>query len=191
MPSTVTRIGRALRFTKYTLGALACTAVVALADLWSFPRELTKEEYIFGDSKFILEVDGTKDWMWPPHTLLIYRGEELLAKYRNIGFQKVYASKDNRFFVGVSNKGVPGTAFVIFDVEGNLLREQKHLFLPPGLYTEQSLAIIKHWYDEKNPEVQFDVTDGRLVSVFIRGSNKQKYDLLKTDLGLREKAKEH
>jgi hypothetical protein len=58
------------------------------------------------------------------------------------------------------------------------------LFLPPGLYTERSFAIIKHWYDEKNPEVQFDVTDGRLVSVFIRGSNKQKYDLLKTDLGL-------
>jgi hypothetical protein len=179
-----------MRFAMYTLGALACSAFVALADSWFFPKELTREEYIFGGSKFVLEIDGTKDWGWPPHTLSIYRGDELLAKYRNVGFKKVYASKDNRFFVGVSNHGVPGTAFVVFDAEGNLLREEKHRFLPPGLYTKQSLVIWQHWYDEKNPEVQFDVTDGRLVRVFIRGSNQQKYDLLKRDLDFREKANE-
>ncbi|HEV2296835.1 MAG TPA: hypothetical protein VGR35_23545 [Tepidisphaeraceae bacterium] len=140
----------------------------------------------FGESKLVLEIDGTKSQHYPPHTLSVYVGDELLAKYKNVGFDKVYASKDNKFFVGVSNGGIPGTAFVVFDAEGNLLREEKHRFLPRALYTSQSVTVIRVWYDRENPNVEFDVRDGRLLAVFIRGSNNQRYNLLERDLGFRE-----
>lgn len=129
-----------------------------------------------------------KDWGYPPHTLSIYAGDELLAKYKNVGFEKVYASKDNMFFVGVSNSGIPGTAFVIFDAQGNLLRELKHPFLPHAMYTSRSVTIMRVWYDGEDPEVEFNVRDGHLIGISIRGSNNQKYDLLEPDLGFREAA---
>jgi hypothetical protein len=174
-----------MKYMMCAICVLACAAAV-LADSWMFPKKLIKNEHTFGDSKIVLEVDGTKDQGFPPHTLSIFTGDQLLAKYKNVGFEKVYSSMDNRFFVGVSNRGIPGTAFVVFDADGNLLREEKHRFLPYELYTSQSVTLVREWYDEKNPDVEFDVRDGRLAAVFIRGSNKQKYNLLERDLGFRE-----
>lgn len=167
---------------------LVCSAAMLSADSWAFPKELAKKEFTFGESKFVLEVDGTRNQGFPPHTLSIYAGDRLLAKYQNVGFQKVYGSKDNKFFVGVSNSGIPGTAFVVFDAEGNLLREEKHRFLPHALYTAQSVTLMRVWFDEKSPDVEFDIRDGRLMAVLIRGSNGQRYNLLERDLGFRETA---
>ena len=69
--------------------------------------------------------DARENTRWPLFELMIYKGDELQAKYRNIGFDKIFASEDNRYFLGVSNTGIPGTAFVIFDSDGKLLREVK------------------------------------------------------------------
>src|SRR5688572_33508631 len=114
-----------MRYAMYAFLVLACSAAMVLADSWRYPKELIKKEFEFGESKLVLEIDGTKSQAWPPHTLSIYAGDQLLAKYKNVGFDKVYASNDNKFFVGVSNSGIPGTAFVVFDAQGNLLREEK------------------------------------------------------------------
>lgn len=155
----------------------------ALADKWSYPAEVAKETFEFGKSKFILEVDGKRDQYLPPHTLSIYLNDELVARYRNIGFAKVYASEGNRYFVGLSNRGIPGTAFVIFDAEGNLIREEKHRFLPPGVHTSMSVTLVREWFNDKEPAVEFKMDGDRLTAVFVQGSNGQRYDLLKADLG--------
>lgn len=173
---------------KYVLCAicvLACSAA-ALADRWAFPEKLVRTEHVFGETKIVLEVDGTKSHLYPPHTLSIYAGDELLARYKNVGFEKVFASSDNRFFVGLSNDGIPGTAFVVFDAAGNLLREVKHPFLPAGMYTQQSITRLRQWYDDKDPGVEFDTSNGVLHAVLVRGSNRQKYSLLERDLKPRE-----
>jgi len=158
----------------------------AFADSWTYPPRVTSEKFLFGESRIVLEIDGTRNSGYPPHTLLIYRRGELVAKYKNVGFEKVYASADNRYFVGLSNWGIPGTAFVVFDAEGNLLREQKHRFLPDGVHTVRSVTVRRVWYDAEKPAVEFGVEAGRLVSVKVRGSNGQRYDLLAPDLGVRQ-----
>lgn len=162
-------------------------SVTALADSWAFPKKLMKKEFEFGESKIVVEIDGRKSQGFPPHTLYIYAKGQLQAQYKNVAFDKVYTSEDNQFFVGASNTGIPGTAFVVFDAKGNLLREVKHRFVPPGMYTSQSITLIRRWFDEADPNVQFLIRDDRLVGVSIRGSNKQTYDLLKPDFGFRDK----
>jgi hypothetical protein len=175
-----------MKYAMYAVLVLAGCVATVQADSWSFPKKLIKKEFEFGDTKLVLEIDGTKNQGYPPHTLSIYSGDELVAKCQNIGFEKIYASDDNKFFVGVSNSGIPGTAFVIFDADGKLLREEKHRFLPRELYTARSITLVRAWFDEENPDVKFEVSEGRLSAVFIRGSNKQKYNLMEPDIGFRE-----
>lgn len=164
------------------LVALACFARCAAADTWVFPPKLVTKNFEFGRSAFVLEVDGTKDQSFPPHTLLVRLDGELAAKYRNIGFDEIYASENNRFFVGLSNSGIPGTAFVVFDAQGNLLREEKHRFMPVAIYTSRSTTVDRTWYDADRPEVEFEIENGRLRGVLVNGSNGHRYDLLKRNL---------
>lgn len=167
-----------------TLAAFSWFTSFTFGDSWFFaPKKVTKNSK-FGDSKIVLEIDGTKDQQFPPHTLSIYRHGELVAKYPNVGFDQIFASPDNRFFVGLSNSGIPGTAFVVFDANGNLLREEKHRFLPAAIYTRRSLTIDRTWFDSDNPEVEFDVHEGHLRGIDVRGSGKRKFGLLEWDLGV-------
>ena len=107
-----------MKHAAYAFLMLACATDLALADEWRFPKTLAKQEQTFGESKLVVEIDGTKGSAFPPHMLSIYAGDQLLAKYKNVAFQRVYASNDNKFFVGLSNHGIPGTAFVVFDAQG-------------------------------------------------------------------------
>ena len=173
------------RFATLFAVVLLATAGWILADSWAYPPEVKIKSFEFGKSKLVLEIDGTRDQSFPPHTLLIFLDDQLMAKYRNVGFTDVYASDDKRYFVGLSNSGIPGTAFVIFDAEGNLIREEKHRFLPRGIHTEMSVTVLRAWYDEKKPTAEFVMDNGRLMGVLVQGSNGQRYDLLKGDLGFK------
>jgi len=154
---------------------------LSYADSWSFEAKVTEKAYEFGDSKIVLKVDATQDQSWPAHTLSIYLGDELMARYKNVGFEQIFASPDNKYFLGVSNSGIPGTAFVIFDREGNLIREEKHNYMAMTIYTEISVTLGRKWYDPKNPGVEF-VTDGRrLGKVLIRSHTNKTYNLLYRD----------
>jgi len=68
-----------------------------------------------------------------------------MAQYKNVGFEEVFASPDNEYFLGVSNSGIPGTAFVIFNKKGNLIREEKHGFMAMSIYTEMSITLHRTW----------------------------------------------
>ena len=153
------------------------------ADSWLFPATLTEKAFAFGKTKVVLEVDGREDQSFPPHAVSIYVDGALRAKYRGVGFEQVHPSADKKYFVGLSNGGIPGTAFVVFDAAGNLIREQKHDFMPDAVYTSRSVTVIREWFDDERPGVEFNAANGRLVGVIVRGSNGKRYDLLKADLG--------
>ena len=165
------------------LAVLLCVCGAARADSWSYAREVTNTTHEFGKSRIVLEVDATRNQSYPDHTLFIYLGGQLMAKYRNVGFDQIHASNDNEYFVGLSNSGIPGTAFVIFDARGNLIREQRHRFMPMGIYTTMSVTLRRVWLDLEKPEVEFKADKDRLLSLLVLGSNKQRYDLLRPDLG--------
>src|SRR5688572_26743637 len=107
------------------LAVLVCCPSTG-ADVWApFPDELITKRFKFGDTVIVREIDGTKGGTAPPHYVTIYAGDTLVARYKNVGFEHLYASKDKRFFVGLSNTGLTKTAFVVFDREGHLIREVK------------------------------------------------------------------
>lgn len=169
------------------LAVMTTAAIVAavLADSWSFPPTMEKKVHEFGRSRIVLERDATQNQRYPAFSLTVYLDDEMVARYPNVGVEQIFASPDNRYFVGLSNHGLPGTAFVVFDRYGNLIREQKHQFNDFRIYTESSVTLTRKWYDDTNPEVDFGLTGEFLRGVRVNGSADRRYNLLDRDLGLR------
>ena len=90
-----------------------------------------------------------------------------MAKYKNIYCEEILSSPDRKYFLGVSNCGVPGTAFIIFDYKGNLIREEKHDFFNLPYYCSESVIISRVWYNTKNPNTEFVYKDGKLEKILI------------------------
>lgn len=165
------------------LTLILCLGSLSTADSINFAKALTERSFEFGKTKVIATVDGRREEGYPLHTLTIYLDGAVVAKYPNVGFEQIHASEDQQYFVGLSNTNLTGgTAFVVFDAEGKLYREEKHRFMPPLMYTLRSAGLIAEvWFDEEKPNVTFD---GSLRSVWVRGSNGRTYDLLKRDFGV-------
>lgn len=158
---------------------------LAFGDSVYFPPEVHRKTFDFGKSKIEVERDGKEKekQFYPPHALFIYLDGLLMAQYKNVGFTDIHPSHDNRYFVGLSNTGITPSAFVVFDADGNLLREVKHEHMPERIYTARSPTVFRWWFDREKPDVQFEVVRGRLSGVRVTGSNGQRYDLLAPDLG--------
>ena len=133
---------------------LAIVVQPVLGDKWSFPPEKVNQEYIFDKTKIILTRDSTENQTFPDFVLSIYFENNLMAQYRNVGFEEIVASDDNKIFVGLSNSGIPGTAYVVFDYKGRLLRETKHQY-SNFEYCKKSITIVRDWYNKENPDVKF------------------------------------
>ena len=125
----------------------------AYADSWEFPAEKTEDEFKFGDVTILRTLDARKDQQHPAFYLSIYREDNLEAKFKGVYFEDIYASDDNQHFIGLSNDGLPGTAFVLFDGRGNLIRIQNHEY-PLFDYCEMSVTRSRKWYAE-SPAAEF------------------------------------
>lgn len=159
---------------------LAMLAQSAIADSWKFdPVEKNKVE-TYGDIKIVQTTDARNDSQYPDFLLSIYFKDELLAKYKGVSFQKLFASPDHSRFVGLSNRGLPGTAVIVFDNKGNLLLEAKH-GLAAFDYCDESVTLVRRWYDEDKPDVQFvsDETYGGYKEITVRDCRGKTQDLLK------------
>ena len=166
--------------TLYCLTLLGLLSQPATADSWKFdPIEKSKVE-TYGDIKIIQTTDARKDRQYPDFLLSIYVKDELLAKYKGVSFQKLFASPDNSRFVGLSNRGLPGTAVVVFDNKGNLLLEVKHA-LAAFDYCDESVTLVRRWYDEEKPDVQFvpDEKYGGYKEIKVRDCRGKSEDLIK------------
>jgi hypothetical protein len=108
-----------------------------------------------------------------------------VGEHEDIGFEQIFASPDNAYFLGVSNRGLVQPAYVIFDRNGRILKAQPHD--PRKVhYFAMSVTLIRKWYDSEKPDPRFDVVDGKLKDVSINGCDgKQVCLLIREDLDLR------
>lgn len=109
------------------------------------------------------------------------RGAENLFTVED--FADYLAASDNgRYLVGLSNRGSVN-AFWIRDSSGKVIEHKTH-FLGThywlGIhYCSQSVTNVREWFDAKNPDVRFQIKDGKLVQVLVRSCDGKDLHLLK------------
>lgn len=164
------------------LAASLLTSVHAFADSWRYQPKKIEQEDKFGEVRIVKSVDGRKDQKYPDFAVTIYQLGKMVALYKGVSYQKLFASPDNDLFVGLSNDGIPGTAVIIFDKSGNLRLEAKH-GIARFQYCEESITLVRKWFDEDRPEVSFvQDNEGRLKTITLRDCKGNTVDLMKTIL---------
>jgi len=163
----------------FFLFAFIVAAKIAAADSWSFDPVKEDRVETFGSSRIVLTTDARKNSMYPDYVLSIYYKDELRAQYRGLAFQQLFASPDNSRFLGLSNRGLPGTAVVLFDKDGNLLLEVKH-GLAAFNYCTESVTLVRKWFDEKKPDVKFVANEkhGGYQAITLRDCKGNTTDLI-------------
>jgi len=151
------------RFVVLASVAAACSS--ARADDWILPPEVKETTNVFGNTKVVLHYDSTTNRLYPEYTLKIYQGEKRVGEHAGVGFDKVYADADNRYFLGVSNRGLVKAAWVVFDRDGRIIRHQPHGRMK---YCRMSVSLVREWYYEKKPEPEFKGGGGKLQEVSVR-----------------------
>jgi hypothetical protein len=137
--------------------SLALGAPTVNADSWRYEKRSTDKVYEYGETKIILTVDATRNQLYPDFIVKVFKNGELMAQYRNVAFEHLAALRDASLFIGVSNDGLPGTAIVIFDKNGNLQLELKH-DMAHFDYCSHSVTRVREWYSREKPDFSFDET---------------------------------
>ena len=167
---------------------------VGRADTWSYPPIVNEKVHEFGEVRIVRTIDATRNSRHPDFSISIYRAGELRALLRGVSFEHIAATKDNGFFVGVSNSGLPGTAIIIFDADGNLKVEIKHNFSNLK-YCRKSITLDRIWYFSDAPDIVFEYFSessnyhevGDVEFITIRdceGNRRNLFELIKQALGL-------
>jgi len=163
-------------------GKSRCISFLGLACVLFLPIFLIGDEcfilpcdtkLVFGDTTIVKKVNPSEDEV----SISIYCKEKLKAKLEGVWFERIFPSPKFDYFLGVTNTGIPGTAFILFSKYGMLLREVKHDFLDFIPYCGQSLVCDRTWYNDKNPGVEFVFDEGGLSKVFINGCDGKRYNL--------------
>ncbi|MCF6281895.1 MAG: hypothetical protein L3J28_06730 [Candidatus Polarisedimenticolaceae bacterium] len=140
---------------------LLAIATPSLAITWHKPTNVietktSSSSLEFGDIKVIMDVTySTSPLIKPEYIVSMYKGEELLAKLPGVGVQVLTASANNSVFVGLSNTTMPGTAFIILNNKGELLREVKHISVALDYCIKNDGLNKAVWFDPKRPNIQF------------------------------------
>jgi len=143
---------------------------VVHADDWVLKPEIRDSAFLFGNYRIVLTCDSTRNAAYPEYTLRLYANNKLLAAHEGIGFERLFASPDHRFFLGVSNSGLTRCAYVVFDREGRILARQLHD--PKKIpYQEMSISLVRKWYDEGKPGVEFKAVGEILREIHINGAD--------------------
>lgn len=165
--------------------ALALTSVLgqAHADTWSWPSEVRRESQKFGTIEVAKTYDGKSKPGDPVWGVEVRRNGKLLAKFGGVTYERLFASPDSKLFVGLSNSGLPGTAVVVFGSKGNLLLEAKHGIVQFD-YCDHSVTVVRKWYDDQKPMVQFVASENGdgFKAIRVRTCRGDMVDLLDTVL---------
>lgn len=169
-----------------TLGlcTLLASSVVS-ADSWTFPKESIDKVYEYGKTRVVLTTDAIHNQKYPDYILRIFKGGDLVAQYRNVAFEHLTALDDNHLFIGVSNDGLPGTAIVVFDQDGNLRTELKHSMAHFD-YCSESVTRVREWVSADDPAFAMNEMTKDITFVDCRGKRVSLEKVLKKVLGGRE-----
>jgi len=160
--------------------AIALASAVSSADSWRYPATISSKTDTYGDVSVRRIIDARKDQQYPDFAVEVSRGKELLARFRGVYFEQLFPAPDGSFFVALSNNGLPGTAVLIFDREGNLRLEAKHdvAFFD---YCGYSVTRQRLWFDADTPAVKFvKHKDVDSYQVRLRNCHGKEVDLLAT-----------
>ena len=158
--------------------SLLLTRSLSYADQWRLPPEVKDTNFVFGTVRIVLHYDSTHNTLYPDYSVKILDHDKQVAELKGLGFIEIFASPDNRYFLGVSNSGLTKTAYVVFDAHGKILKHRPHG--SPGIrYHAMSVSLVRQWYDAKNPTVKFAVTDGTLKDVTINDPDQKPLSLLR------------
>lgn len=169
------------------LRALAVAAVMVMppfmsaqADTWFFPAEVTTKEYTFGDVRVVMTTDATRNQGYPNFLFTVSKAGTEIARYPGMAFETVVASPDNRYFVGLSNSGLPGSAVIVFDASGKVLLLAGHNMAVFD-YCHVSVTLARVWYDREKPEVEFKLDgEGAEQGIYLHSCHGKRIELLRT-----------
>ena len=92
----------------------------------------------------------------------------------------VAGSDDGRFIVGLSNRGSEN-AFWVRSSDGRLIKRKTHNLGRDhwvGVhYCLESVTNVRQWFDEKQPDVRFQIEAGKLVHVTVRSCDGKDLNL--------------
>ena len=165
------------------VSSLLCICVLqgacnmSAADSWSFDSS-ERNFRLPGGIKVLAVIDARKNDAVPDFYTKVFRGNRLLALYPGVSFDDIVASPDGSMFVALSNGGIPGTAAVVFDAKGRLLLMAKHGEARFD-YCQESITIVREWYDSENPAVAFG-EHGWLSEITLRDCHGKTINLLDT-----------
>lgn len=163
-----------------SLAALAilaslCTLPDGVADtLQMVPHKDVRRES-FGDVEITQVYDTLTPESWEISTKVTKRGK-LILYLRNAQYQQFFSSPGHRVFVGLSNSGWPGSAILIFDDEGHIYASASHF---RGFdYCKWTSTILKEWYDDKNPSIEFPRYEAPQRKFTVRGCRGNRIDII-------------
>lgn len=129
--------------------------------------------YEFGEFEVVKIIPITSDY-----TIKLFKENVLLTTFIDASFNHISASKNNEVFIGISNTGEPGTAFIIFNSKGDLLVEVKH-DLDRHHYCHMSIWYTRIWYDNDNPGIRFVYTeDDEFKDIVVNGCNGKEIKII-------------
>lgn len=109
------------------------------------------------------------------------RGAESLFTVSDFA-DHIAASEDGQYIVGLSNRGLVA-AFWIRNLHGRVIgRKMNSPNWNPwrGVhYCAQSVTNVREWFDNRNPNVRFHFSDGKLLQIAVRGCDGNDVRLLK------------
>ncbi|MYM21075.1 hypothetical protein GTP46_00225 [Duganella sp. FT135W] len=156
------------------------SSVEAYADMPPMERKKTEQTFRFGAIKIVQSFNSIRDPKSPEFKVRVFKGDKLLLQLSDAFCGNFFAAPNQLLFVGLSNTGWPGTAVIVFDDSGRILLLADHNAAQFD-YCEETPTLLKQWYDDKNPEVQFHLPNaGKEIkpSISVRDCRGGTVDLL-------------
>ena len=154
------------------LRAAAALAMLAStttsADMWRYPPEIATRSFSHGDVRVVLTTDARADQVSPDFLFEVFKGDAVVARIPGISFDSLFASNDNRVFLGV------------FADTGRLALLADH-GLAEFDYCTKSVTLERVWFDEADPNVRFQLDDKQPdPGIFIRSCRGHDIEILRT-----------
>ena len=150
------------------------------ADSWMYAKGVEEKVFTFGSTEIVRITDATDSQEFPRFLIRVLDGGEEVGVIPDASFEQIFASKDEELFLGVSNRGIPGTALILFDRSAEVISRLDHersLFD----YCDFSITVMRMWYSEKRPKVRFGTREvgGRIEvdSISITDCHGKRIDL--------------
>jgi len=85
--------------------ALLFITQTVFGDSWFLEQKNEDTEFIFGETKIILNynsLDAIGKTNFPNYTIKLLKNNQLIVTFENTGFEEIFASKGEQYFLGVS-----------------------------------------------------------------------------------------